>query len=106
MLHTTRYAFKGCTRLAQDAGVSKSAVSRLLNGRSNPSCRLLTVVFKAIEKQLRKEKKIKQALPLRELISLDDSYPTDSICRLIGCTGCFLSQGAFHRQDAFHREQQ
>jgi hypothetical protein len=30
MAHTTRYAFKGESRLASDAGVSKSAVCRLL----------------------------------------------------------------------------
>lgn len=32
MAHTSRYAFKSESRLAADAGVSKSALNRLING--------------------------------------------------------------------------
>lgn len=82
MAHTTRYAFKGETRLAQDAGVSKSAVCRLLNGKSSPSFALVVAVTKALEKRLGRP------LDPRELISLDGSYPTASACELAGCRGC------------------
>ena len=39
--HTTLYAFKSETRLAHDAGVSKSAFSRLMQGRISPSFALV-----------------------------------------------------------------
>ncbi len=82
MAHTTRYAFKGGTRLAADAGVSKSAVCRLLNGQSSPSFALVLAVTKALEKHLRRP------LDPRDLISLDGHYPTATACQLAGCKGC------------------
>lgn len=82
MAHTTRYAFKGETRLASDAGVSKSAVCRLLNGRSSPSFVLVVAITKALEKRLGRP------LDPRDLISLDGHYPTTSACELAGCKGC------------------
>lgn len=82
MAHTTRYSFKGAARLAADAGVSKSAISRLLNHQSNPSYTLMCRVTSAFEKRLGLR------LDPRELVSLDGSYPTSSVCRLVGCKGC------------------
>lgn len=82
MAHTTRYAFKGGTRLAADAGVSKSAVCRLLNGQSSPSFALVLAITKALEKHLHRP------LDPRDLISLDGHYPTASACQLAGCKGC------------------
>ena len=86
MAHTTRYAFKGETRLAQDAGVSKSAVCRLLNGHSSPSYALALSITRALEKHL------KRPLDPREIISLDGTYPTASACELSGCKGCLPTE--------------
>ena len=86
MGHTTRYAFQGETRLAQDAGVSKSAVSRLLTGQSSPSFALVVALTKALEKRLGRP------LDPRDLISLDGSYPTATACELAGCRGCLPAE--------------
>lgn len=82
MVHTTRYSFKGETRLARDAGVSKSAVCRLLNGHSSPSFALVVALTRALEKQLGR------VLDPREVVSTDGSYPTASACELCNCKGC------------------
>ena len=86
MAHTTRYAFQGETRLAKDAGVSKSAVSRLLTGQSSPSFALVVALTKALEKRL------ERALDPRDLISLDGNYPTATACELAGCRGCLPAE--------------
>lgn len=86
MAHTTRYAFKGETRLAADAGVSKSAVCRLLNGYSSPSFALVVAITRALEKHL------KRCLDPRDVISTDGTYPTTSACELAGCKGCLPTQ--------------
>lgn len=85
MAHTTRYAFKGTSRLASDAGVSKSAVCRLLNRNSSPSYALVVAITHALEKQ------VKCPLDPRDLVSLGSSYLTRSTCELVGCRGCALS---------------
>lgn len=86
MAHTTRYAFKGEARLALDAGVSKSAVSRLVNGLSSPSFAVVSAIAHALEKRLGR------SLDPRELVSFDGNYPTLSACALCGCRGCSLSK--------------
>jgi DNA-binding phage protein len=86
MAHTKRYAFKGETRLAADAGVSKSAICRLLNGHSSPSYALVAAVTRALEKHLG------HALDPRDLISTDGTYPTPSACQLAGCKGCLPAE--------------
>lgn len=86
MAHTTRYAFKGDSRLALDAGVSKSAVSRLLNGQSSPSFALVSTLTKALSKRLGR------ILDPHEMISLDGTYPTPLVCHLCGCKGCLPSE--------------
>ena len=48
MVHTTRYAFEGQARLAQDAGVSRSTISRLISGQAAPSLRLAEAVTRAL----------------------------------------------------------
>ena len=82
MTHSMRYAFKGTSRLAGDAGVSKSSISRLVRGLSQPSFVLVAAITRALEKDLG------QRLDPRDLVSLDDTYPTPSVCRLVGCPGC------------------
>ncbi len=68
MAHTTRYAFKGEGRLASDAGVSKSAVSRLVNGLSSPSFAVVSAIAHALEKRLGRP------LDPRELVSFNGCY--------------------------------
>lgn len=91
MAHTSRYAFKGESRLASDAGVSKSAVCRLLNGQSSPSFALVSALTLALEPHLQGGLQGKGLNPL-ELISLDGSYPTASACELAGCKGCLPAE--------------
>jgi DNA-binding phage protein len=86
MSHTTRYAFKGESRLSADAGVSKSAICRLVNGQSTPSFPLVVALTRALERHL------KRALDPREVISVDGTYPTASVCELCGCRGCLPAQ--------------
>jgi DNA-binding phage protein len=82
MSHTIRYAFKGETRLAQDAGVSRSALNRLINGQSSPSFVLVCALAEALSKRL------KRRIEPCELVSCDSTYPTRYVCVLSGCTGC------------------
>jgi transcriptional regulator with XRE-family HTH domain len=82
MQHVPWYSFKRQSRLAQDAGVSESSVSRLLRGKVDPSFYLMTAVSKALEARL------KQKLDPRELVSYDGKFPTPSVCELAGCKGC------------------
>jgi len=86
MAHTTRYAFKGESRLAADSGVSKSAVNRLIHGQSSPSFALVCALTKALEKHLG------TTLDPREVISFDGIYPTASVCELAGCKGCLPTE--------------
>lgn len=83
MAHTSRYAFRGQARLAADAGVSRSTISRLLRGRiRNPSYALVCAVTHALERHLDRR------LDPRELIAPGGAYPTPSSCALAGCRGC------------------
>lgn len=82
MIHAPRYSFQGQARLAADAGVSRSTISRLLSGQINPSFRLAQAVTAALEKHL------KRPLDPREILSPDGSYPTPSGCEISGCRGC------------------
>jgi hypothetical protein len=47
--HIPRYSFQGAARLAADAGVSHSAISRLINGKSSPSFWLASALAAALE---------------------------------------------------------
>ena len=86
MAHTTRYAFKGETRLAQDCGASPSAISRILTGQTSPSYTLAVAITRALEKHTGKR------IDPREIISLDGEYPTPSVCDLMGCKGCLPAE--------------
>ena len=86
MEHTTWYAFKGASRLAQDAGVSKSFISRLLRGQTSPFFVHVVRLTQALEKALG------QRLDPREFLSLDGTYPTASVCQLAGCGGCLPAE--------------
>jgi transcriptional regulator with XRE-family HTH domain len=85
MEHVSFYSFQGQARLAADAGVSRSAVSRLLAGKAAPSFAVTVAVTAALERRLGRR------LDPRELVSFDGSYPTPSACELCGCRGCLPS---------------
>ncbi len=99
LAHTNRYAFSGEARLARDAGLSRSAVSRFLSGKSNPSFALVMAITRALEQQLGKR------IDPRELISLDGAYPTPSVCKLCCCRGC-LPKEAYAADDTLKPEYQ
>ena len=82
MIHLSRYNFKGVSRLAADTGVSISAISRLIRGKTIPSSSVLARVMIALAGQLGRH------LPLEEVISLTGQYPTRNICELVSCKGC------------------
>lgn len=82
MAHTNRYAFKGATRLARDAHVSASSVSRLMNGKTNPSFLVVARITCALEHQL------KLKVDPRDLISESGKFQTKYLCELVGCQGC------------------
>ncbi len=88
MVHVSRYSFQGRARLAADAGVSRSTISRLINGQTSPSHALVQAVTDALSIHLKKP------LVPRDLFSPDGSYQERSGCRLSGCTGC-LPEMAF-----------
>lgn len=91
MLHTRRYSFRPQARLAKDAGVCPSTVSRFLSGESNPSFALVMAITRALEEQLGRR------VDPRELVSMDGTYPTASVCELCGCRGCLPPQ--VYRED-------
>lgn len=82
MAHITRYSFRGTSRLAADAGVSKSTISHLVRGLNNPLYITARRIVKCLEFQLGR------SLHPDEVFSLDGSYPTASVCQLCGCKAC------------------
>lgn len=80
MLHVPRYQAKGLSRLAADAGVSKSAVSRLLRGVGQPDYLVLYRVAEAISREAGFR------IDLREVAVPEGAdYPTPHPCALFGC---------------------
>ncbi len=100
MAHTFWYAFEPQARLAKDAGVSRSTVSRLITGKINPSFRLVQAITSALTKRLNDTMDVPMTAPLdpREVFSTDGYYPTASVCELAGCSGC-LPEEAYDRHN-------
>ena len=88
MVHISRYSFQGRARLAADVGVSRSTISRLINGQTSSSHALVQAVTDALSTELKKP------LAPRDLFSPDGCYPERSGCRLCSCGGC-LPESAF-----------
>src|SRR4051812_23859914 len=86
MAHHSRYSFKGVSRLARDAGVSPSSVSRLISGKMNPSFLMVARLAKAIEKHTGVR------IDPRDLLSENGDFPTPFVCDLVGCKGCLPDQ--------------
>lgn len=82
MAHTSRYSFRGTSRLAKDSGVAKSTICHLVHGKSSPLYKTLERIVASLEFQVARK------LNTREVASEDGSYPTQFACKLVGCTGC------------------
>jgi transcriptional regulator with XRE-family HTH domain len=85
MEHVPRYAFMGATRLARDAGVSKSAVSRLMRGETSPSFTVMARIASALERATGLR------LDPREIASESGEWGVPFVCDLMGCRGCLPS---------------
>lgn len=90
MAHTSRYSFRGTSRLAADAEVAKSTICHLIHGKSSPLYKTLERIVSKLEFQLARR------LSVREVVSEDGRYPTASVCKLVGCPGC-MPEFAFER---------
>ena len=82
LVHIPRLSIQGQARLAAEVGVSRSTVSRLVNGKINPSYRLARGVTDALERFLGRP------LDMRDVFSTDGTYLTPSGCALCRCGGC------------------
>lgn len=82
LFHISWYSFKTQVRLAQDTGLSKAAISRIIRGFHCPSYPAALLITRALEKRLQRP------LDPREIFSLDGAYPTPSVCTLVGCRNC------------------
>lgn len=99
MEHAPRYSFMGEVRLAKDCRVSSATISRLLAGKSSPSFALISRIGQAFEKQFGKP------IDLHEIISLDGTYPSNTVCEIVGCKGC-TSQDAWNEDDTMKADYQ
>ena len=82
MAHTDRYAFEGVVRLAKDARVSASSVSRLVYGKFNPSFVMVARLTAALEQELG------FAIDPRNLFAENGEFLTRYVCDMVHCTGC------------------
>ena len=91
MAHINFLSIEGQARLAREAGVSPSVVSRTARGVSAPSFAVVLALTRALEKRLNKR------IDPRDILNFDGEYPTPSVCDLCGCTGCLPD--AFYTKD-------
>jgi len=82
MAHISRYAFQGSARLAEDADVNASSVSRLIHGKMNPSFLLVARVTHAIEAQLGFR------IDPRDLVAESCKFLTPFVCELCRMSPC------------------
>lgn len=82
MAHTNQYAFWGVSRLAENAGVSSAAVSRIIHSKINPSFVMVARLTRALEKELG------HRIDPRDLIAENGEFLTRFTCDLVGCRGC------------------
>ena len=82
LVHIPKLSIRGQARLAAEVGVSRSTVSRLVNGKINPSYRLARSVTDALQRFLGRP------LDMRDVFSTDGTYLTPSGCALCLCSGC------------------
>lgn len=93
LLHVPYYTIEGAARLAYDAGLSRSTVSRLIRGKISPSYQVISRITKAISERY------EQSLDPREIFTTNDTYPTASVCQLMNCKGCLPPEAWDERTD-------
>lgn len=93
MEHSDRFAFHGIVRLAQAAGVSHSAVSRLIHQQTSPTFRLVARLTRALEEEFGVH------LDPRDLVAEDGGFLHRSVCSAVGCGGC-LPTAAYGQSEA------
>jgi hypothetical protein len=86
MSHCNWYLIDGASRLAIDAGYSRSTVWRLLTGQLSPSFALAWAVTNALRRRM------KAKLEISDLFSVDGQYRKPSFCKAAGCPGCYLEK--------------
>jgi len=82
LIHMDRYAFHGVSRLAADARLDSSTVSRLLNSKRNPCFVTVARIASAIERHLDRR------IDPRDLVAESGTFLTQHVCDLVGCAGC------------------
>ena len=97
MAHINYLSFEGQARLAREAGISPSAISRLVRGETNPSFTHVLALLRVFEKHLGKR------IDPRDILILDGDYPTPSVCELCDCKGCLPDQ--FYNSDGTIKEE-
>lgn len=86
LAHIPIYSFQGQARLAADVGTSRSTINRLIHNQCVPSFALVFAIQRALEKRLG------HRIAVEEWLSLEDTWPTASVCALVGCAGCLPEQ--------------
>lgn len=82
MAHTSRFAFQGVSRLAEDARVDRSTISRIINGSINPSFVLIARITGAFERELGFH------IDPRDLVAELGGFLTRNACEVVRCGGC------------------
>ncbi len=83
MAHSNRYAFEGVKRLASDARVDPSSVSRFINRKLNPSFIFVARLTHALEEHLG------IVLDPRDIVAERGEFLTRYACDLcMSCDGC------------------
>jgi len=93
LAHLSAFTFQPQARLAKEVGVAPSTISRLINGKVSPSPQLVQRVQQVLDTQ------IGRPIPTREWLSLDTTWPTPYICKVVGCPGC-LPEQAYYSDDS------
>lgn len=82
MIHHKKFMFKGVSRLAEDARVNPSTISRLINNQLNPSFALVARVTAALEAAYGFH------IDPRNLVAENGDFLTPFTCDLMACNGC------------------
>jgi len=82
MDHTTRYSIDGVLRLAEDTGLSRKSLYRVLRSEVNPSFFMVARIATALEREL------KRPIDPRDLLAEHGEFLTRFACDLSGCRGC------------------
>ncbi|MGC4044869.1 MAG: helix-turn-helix transcriptional regulator [Armatimonas sp.] len=96
LLHVPYYSIEGNARLAKDAGLSPSTISRIMRGKAAPSYAAMSAITAAVSRRTKKP------MDARELFTTDGTYPTGSTCQLMECRGCFPPEAWQEGSDRLH----